>query len=100
MLGALSLLGYALGIDVLYRPVDDGPATHPLTALTTMLMGCGMVTTASPLPLLRRLSPCFLLAFVVTCLRLFEVAYDISLVSRFTPYSQVVVEELQQGKSN
>ncbi|MBY6063952.1 GGDEF domain-containing protein [Pseudidiomarina sediminum] len=100
MLGALSLLGYALGIDVLYRPVDDGPATHPLTALTTMLMGCGMVTSASPLPLLRRLSPCFLLALVVTCLRLFEVAYDISLVSRFMPFRQVVVEELQQGKSN
>jgi diguanylate cyclase (GGDEF)-like protein len=37
------LAGHALGADSLFRPLRDGPATHPLTALAMMLLGIGLV---------------------------------------------------------
>ena len=39
ILGLAVLAGYAFGFEPLWRPVPDGPATHPMTAVTVILIG-------------------------------------------------------------
>lgn len=36
------LIGYLCNIEVLYRPIAGGPATHPLTALSILFLGLGV----------------------------------------------------------
>lgn len=37
----LILAGYALGVEVLFRPMHGGPATHPLSAAALLALGLG-----------------------------------------------------------
>jgi len=39
ILGLTVLAGYAVGYEPLWRPMTGGPATHPLTAVTVILIG-------------------------------------------------------------
>ena len=106
----LSLVGYVVGIEALYRPLADGVATHPLTALT--LLGCGVAVLLECVPVARpsvsgrqslSLSAARGLAFAALLVALVRLLEDVSgtvILHAITPFQQLVDDELAAGKSN
>ncbi|WP_028295194.1 sensor histidine kinase [Oceanobacter kriegii] len=106
----LSLVGYVAGIEALYRPLADGVATHPLTALT--LLGCGVAVLLECVPVARpsvsdghslSLAAARGLAFAALLVALVRLLEDVSgtvILHAITPFQQLVDEELAAGKSN
>ncbi len=97
LFGLAALLGYYLGLEFLHRPLPDGPATHPLTALCALLLGLAL-RPAHKSGLYEYL---FLAASaVLSLLLLLEHHFGLSLTRPFTPFLSVVEQELAEGKEN
>ncbi len=45
ILGMISIFGYLFGIEALYRPMENGPATNPLTAICMIFIGLSLLST-------------------------------------------------------
>lgn len=87
------LLGYQLDTDVLYRPILDGSATHPLTALTSLLIAAALLSERR-FPMLQK---GLVWGALVICL-LNLVAEDF--LSQITPFQSVVSRELAASLKN
>ncbi|MDH2435484.1 GGDEF domain-containing protein [Pokkaliibacter sp. MBI-7] len=95
----LVLIGYGAGLEVLYRPVAHGPATHPLTAIVVLMISSGVAINVL------RLSPAIakilaLLSLLLIFLRLTEIATGTDILSGWIPFQHVVSHDIVQGKSN
>jgi diguanylate cyclase (GGDEF)-like protein len=94
----VALAGYWLGIEALYRPLPNGPATHPLTAVCICLLGAGLQgwrprrTAAWPLA-------AYLMVLIIGLSRLFEVATGATFLMSITPSQAVVEAAHAAGKS-
>lgn len=100
LFGIISLAGYFGSIEGLYRPIDNGPATHPLTALIIVLLGFSLYKNVQdPLEIKQRHLFAFL-AFIFTVIRLTDVVYQSDFSQYITPFLSDVLRELQTGKSN
>ncbi len=97
--GIMSLFGYAIGTDILYRPIVGGPATHPVTAILVVL--CGLNTTCY---MVRKHQAFWLVLATLALLILFVKAIDIiaetHLIDTFTPFSATVAMERELGMDN
>ena len=96
----VAFAGYFGSIEQLYRPIDGGPATHPLTALCILLLGLGLRANSRTQLDVWGGRVFVILAIVITMFRLGEALFGIDLTSWMTPFHSKVLIELQLGKSN
>ena len=93
--------GYAFGIEALYRPLSNGPATHPLSALAMLLLGVGLGFWRP-----RRASPRTQwlagAAMALGLLRLLDISLGTDLLGAITPFSDTVARErfLEIGRAS
>lgn len=100
LFGLLALAGYFGHVEALYRPILNGPATHPLTALNILILGLCIREsnrTGNKIWLVRALlSVSMCIAFA----RLGETAFHIDMTSWITPFYHTVTLDRQGGKFN
>ena len=91
--------GYLSGIEVLYRPITDGPATNPLTALCALTIGLslgagGFSIKAWPQRLFA------VAAMGLTYSKLSDILFGTAISPLLTPFHDMVLNDLALGKSN
>ena len=92
----LVLAGYLFGIEAFFRPMQGGPATHPLSAIGLLLLGIGGFCWHP-----RRNNRGVLLAgglvVLLMGLRLLELASGATLLDGLTPFSRRLAEQAAAG---
>jgi diguanylate cyclase (GGDEF)-like protein len=90
------VVGYAGGIEWLYRPLTGGPAAHPLTAASLILLGAGILLWR-PCP--RGVVPTLLatVALAHGTLRLAEIGLHRNLLSAVTPFYAITQADAADG---
>lgn len=94
--------GYGMGQDILYRPIHNGPATHPLTALSVFLLGATLCLINTKINRKHSISV-FLLPFavlIISGLRIFDIVYSSNLSLVITPFQNILQQEYSRGLSN
>lgn len=92
----LILAGYGLGIEVLFRPLHGGPATHPLSAVGLLLLGLGAFFW-HPRRANRKVFFAGCLVVLLASLRLLELAFGESLLHWVTPFTRQLAEQAAAG---
>lgn len=94
----LILAGYALGVEVLFRPMHGGPATHPLSAVGLGMLGIGAFFWH---PRQNNRVVLFAGCFVVllASLRLLELASGAAVLDWLTPFTYHLAEQAAAGHS-
>jgi diguanylate cyclase (GGDEF)-like protein len=92
---ALGLCGYAFSIDVLYRPIAGGAASHPLTLSSALLLGLSLLGKSRP-----RAAVAAGLVFLIAGLRLVPNDQAQSVFNALTPFAGVVHHDREAGLSN
>jgi len=100
LFGLIVLAGYLVSWEQLYRPFDNGPATHPMTAVCIALIASyflipGMKAIADYGRLF-----CILIVIVVTAIRLLDSGSLSLFIQALTPFEAQVSQDLQLGQSN
>lgn len=93
----LILVGYLLGIEVLFRPMHGGPATHPLSAVGLVLLGLGAFFW-HPRHSNRGVLYAGFFVFLLMSLRLLEIATGASMLNWVTPFSYRLAEQAAIGQ--
>ncbi|WP_350432930.1 GGDEF domain-containing protein [Shewanella sp. H8] len=95
----ISIFGYLFGIEALYRPMANGPATNPLTAICMIFIGLGLLSTLNK----KNQKLQYLLGIVViiiTVANISDFIFNANLSTHITPfYSQVLLDQ-ELGKPN
>lgn len=95
------LFGYGAGMENLYRPIADGPATHPLTATTILLLGVGVLSAERANRITQTLFITALaFAFCLLAVNIFDIINHTQQANLLTPFYKVVDAEGAIGKSN
>jgi diguanylate cyclase (GGDEF)-like protein len=93
---AMLVIGYGSGSEWLYRPLANGPSTHPLTATAMALLGFGILSWRP-----RRDCLCSSVmggaALALGLLRLAEISLDRDLLSTITPFYGIVRDSQAAG---
>ena len=84
----LILAAYPLGLDVLFRPMQGGPATHPLSALALLALALGAFSW-HPRQNNRAVMLVGAFVTVLMSLRLLERASGATLLDWLTPFGSV-----------
>lgn len=96
-LSAMVLAAHPLSVEILFRPLTGGPATHPLTAAALLLLGlplaCWRHRKRNRIAL-----PMALAALVIGVLRLADIALDTHLLDHFTPFQDAMDAQIAAGK--
>lgn len=92
----LILAGYALGVDVLFRPMSGGPATHPLSAIGLIVLGLGSFFWHPRQSNRVALSAGFVVV-LLAALRLLEIATGAVLLNQLTPFDHRLAEQAASG---
>jgi diguanylate cyclase (GGDEF)-like protein len=97
VLACLIMLAHPVELEVLYRPLAGGPATHPLTAIALLLLAMPLAFWR---PRLRdRLAAWFASAAIaVGVLRLVDLAFDAGLLDVLTPFRDSLAAQEAAGK--
>lgn len=100
MYGLMVFMGYSMQIEFIYRPFADGPATHPVTALTMLLLGIGLTVkknwrTYKWVPMSTAI-----LVLLFTMTRMSEIIFGSDILSYVTPYKAQVNVDSLNGLSN
>jgi diguanylate cyclase (GGDEF)-like protein len=94
LFGGVSLLGYMMNAELLYRPFSNAPATNPLTAICLMLSGiclyCNYYCQRWLLLLIT------LICGTVLISHLLHQRYDLAI----TPFQATINQQLADGKAN
>lgn len=94
---SLSILaGYALDVEILFRPMLGGPATHPLSACGLALLGLGAFIW-HPRRANRLVLVLGCLVVLLASLRLLELASGAVLLESITPFGQPLAEQAAAG---
>ncbi len=95
----LALWGYISGNELLYRPVEGGPATNPLTAICILLIGFTLLVADKQRQ--RRYMLCAVLAAVLLpLLRLLDLVLSKELAPLITPFWEQVSLQDSEGRDN
>ncbi len=96
-----ALFGYGAEIEVLYRPIENGPATHPLTASIIFLLSLAILSAERSSKIAEALFISVLVfAFCLTTVNLIDLTSDTTNANLLTPFFEVVTAELAIGKKN
>lgn len=97
VLSCLVLIGHPAELEVLYRPLPGGPATHPLTAIALLLLALPMAFWRPRL--CDRLAPWFgLAALAIGAMRLIDLGFDTGLLDPLTPFRDSLAAQEAAGK--
>ncbi|CAA6605920.1 putative Diguanylate cyclase [Rhodospirillaceae bacterium LM-1] len=95
--GAFALVGlggYAFSIEDLYRPIEGGPASHPMTLLVVLLLTMAVTTRSK-----RGGMAAAVAALAICLLRVFP-AIPQDYFEALTPFGAIVRNELALGQKN
>lgn len=85
LISLVTLLAYAFDFEPMYRPITDGPATHPLTAVMLGMIGIGLVfyqrNAKNHITLIS-----MTIAMCIGGVRLFEIYSGYQLLDQFSPF--------------
>lgn len=97
-LGTISLSGYFIGLEALYRPIAGGPATNPLTAMCIILTGFCYWKYSHK----NQSTILIIAAFVVliTGIRSCEYLFDIHIFSQFKIIDEIINYSGKTGQRN
>lgn len=98
--GVAILAGYLTGYAFWYRPVAEGPATNPLTALSVLLLGLGFGLGGRQGTGQWLARCCALVVVAITVLRLAEFIAGVELTAWISPFQQTVLAERRMGLGN
>lgn len=99
VLAALSAGGYAFSLERLYRPIAGGPASHPLTVTTALLLVLALVEGWRSRRR-RRATLAAMAALSICALRLLPGETAATLFGFLTPFQAVVAHDRDMGLSN
>jgi len=99
-LSLITIIGYYYGITYLYRPIEGGPATNPITSHLCLLIGLFLLLPSQQryFSFLRRI-----LIFTVSSVTIFvllEHLLSVKLVPAGLLFEAVVTQEVNEGLSN
>lgn len=101
LFAVIVLFGYGVGLESLYRPISDGPATHPLTATSILLLAIGVLTAERPRHVSQTLFITALaLALCLIVVNLFDIVNQTSQANLLTPFHEVVSAEELLDREN
>jgi diguanylate cyclase (GGDEF)-like protein len=96
-LSAMVLAAHPLGVEILFRPLAGGPATHPLTATALLLLSlplaCWRHRQNNHIAL-----PMALAALAIGALRLADIAFDTRLLEHITPFQDAMDAQIEAGR--
>ncbi|WP_394189542.1 GGDEF domain-containing protein [Pseudoalteromonas atlantica] len=99
LLSFLSVSGYIFSAPQLYRPIVGGSATHPLTAITIILIGFSVFLEHKKNFTI--LNPLLAIAALITSLMVIcDITFNTTLTSKITPFSETIRSEVSAGLSN
>ncbi len=93
----LSLLGYLIDFEALYRPIPNGPATNPLTAVLVVLLALSLVIQPKKFPYLSAI--CAYIGFLLISMRLVDYQFDTQNAALLTRFFYNPLED-NAGASN
>jgi len=93
----LILIGYLFGAEVLFRPMQGGPATHPLSAVGLLGLGIGAFFW-HPRQINRTALWAGCLVVLLALLRLVELASGAVLLEYVTPFTSRLAEQAAAGQ--
>jgi diguanylate cyclase (GGDEF)-like protein len=99
VLAVVSACGYAFSVERLYRPIPDGPASHPLTLLLAFLLASSFIGKRHARHKRRGIVLAFS-AMALCSLRLVPGPSAARLFDLLTPFHAVVAREFESGASN
>ncbi|MDG6098409.1 GGDEF domain-containing protein [Alteromonas sp. ZYF713] len=100
LFGIIALLGYLGAMEEFYRPLDNGSATHPLTALTISAIGFALYCNIKRPPHITLQRLFSVIAIAISLSRIIEVLINTEFTSFFVPFHELVTREVVAGKSN
>lgn len=100
LFGLIAVLGYMSAFEELYRPIHNGSATHPLTALTISAIGMALYCNIKRPPHIALQRFFSIIAITFTVARILEVLLSSELTHYFVPFQRIVSEEVLAGKHN
>jgi len=92
----LILAGYLLGVEVFFRPMQGGPATHPLSAVALVALGLGAFCW-HPRQENRAVSLSGVFVVTLMTMRLIELASGAPLLEWLTPFGHALAEQAVAG---
>ncbi|MDE1173837.1 MAG: GGDEF domain-containing protein [Parvibaculaceae bacterium] len=95
-IGIFTLLGFVTGIEMLYRPISGGPATHPMTATGLILTG-GALIFIQPFRTPPQSLACFALALFLGLLGLLDIRFHTGLINFLSPFKSVIAQADREG---
>ncbi|MGB1201832.1 MAG: GGDEF domain-containing protein [Cognaticolwellia aestuarii] len=99
LLSVLSISGYVFSAPQLYRPISGGSATHPLTAITIILIGLSVFLEHKKYFTI--LNPLLAIAALITSLMVtVDIATNTTFTRHITPFSHTISSEVSAGLSN
>ncbi|WP_462160014.1 GGDEF domain-containing protein [Pseudoalteromonas sp. GB56] len=99
ILTLLSMAGYVVNVEQLYRPLSGGAATNPLTGITVMLVSLGVFLEHKKM-WTNVVAPLALASLIISTLVLLDHIFKLQLSHQIMPFSNVVIAEVRAGKSN
>lgn len=97
--GVIALLGYFGQEETLYRPITNGPATNPLTAVCFLFLGVSVYFGKDKKGnRIKFLSAC--VPFVLIVIRLMDEVLGTDYALKLTPFQSIVQAELADGQNN
>jgi diguanylate cyclase (GGDEF)-like protein len=99
LLAAISAGGYAFSVEALYRPIAGGPASHPLTILSALLLAFGIAGQSRLMPRWRAAFAAAVVA-VLCIVRLTPGPLAGEVFTLLTPFNDMVARDLQAGMRN
>ncbi|HIF9208483.1 TPA: GGDEF domain-containing protein [Photobacterium damselae] len=98
--GLISIAGYFGSVETLYRPIENGSATNPLTAVTIIFLGTALYKNLKiKLDIIIQQIFAFA-ALTIASIRLVDSLFGLELSQFITPFYQQVMSEIELGKSN
>ncbi len=100
ILSSLSVAGYLFSVEFFYRPIENGPATNPFTALCFLFISIALLGNypSHSSRLVRRFASFAVLLLIIFWL--IDLFFVSALVESVIPFSQLVERELSQGFRN
>jgi len=100
LVSILALIGYWIEAELLYRPIENGPATNPFTAIGFLLGGLYILIDMSKYTD-HPLKPLLLLAvFSAALLKLIDYLTGSHVMVELSPFYYDVISDMNHGKSN
>lgn len=97
--GLTALAGYFGKVEPLYRPIPNGPATNPLTALSLVLLAFSSMLSIENKHLITARTIALFALLCIGC-RLVDITVGATFSEMITPFQSIVRYELEKGQNN